>query len=294
MDTDASIENDPHVVDSDLPCVGCGYNLRTIPWESKCPECGRPVLQSGAPIGFRFGSRRSEKRTSLGIALLAVALIVDVLGISTFTGASRLSFVIPAPLFSAALYIWAYAGRLSNLVRFGAILLITQPFARGDDHFRPRLMRVTVALATVGIAGVLVDLAMRFSSGSSGLRAFEWVIVEHVADQCYTVAYVLTLVHLFSRIDRSAQPFLWWLTRIAVAASILLLLGHIAWIAPFYLEAAYTTSLPQAERSAAWQQVTAFLLWWSGKIAPLCQATVLTACLWLLRGVQTCPRRRAG
>jgi hypothetical protein len=34
------------VIDTDLPCVRCGYNLRTLDRKGHCPECGLPVLLS--------------------------------------------------------------------------------------------------------------------------------------------------------------------------------------------------------------------------------------------------------
>lgn len=35
-----------HRLRQDHPCVGCGYNLRTLPHAGKCPECGRAVGDS--------------------------------------------------------------------------------------------------------------------------------------------------------------------------------------------------------------------------------------------------------
>jgi len=35
-------------IDDDLPCIACGYNLRTREPDSTCPECGGTVLQSTA------------------------------------------------------------------------------------------------------------------------------------------------------------------------------------------------------------------------------------------------------
>lgn len=34
------------LVDIDLPCVGCDYNLRTQPRDGHCPECAQPVAES--------------------------------------------------------------------------------------------------------------------------------------------------------------------------------------------------------------------------------------------------------
>mgnify|MGYP005843800295 CR=1 FL=1 len=37
---------DPGPIADDLECIGCGYNLRTLPGSGRCPECGRPVAWS--------------------------------------------------------------------------------------------------------------------------------------------------------------------------------------------------------------------------------------------------------
>jgi len=34
------------IIPCDLPCIECGYNLRTRPVEGLCPECAHPVLKT--------------------------------------------------------------------------------------------------------------------------------------------------------------------------------------------------------------------------------------------------------
>ena len=36
----------PTTVESNVPCMGCGYNLRTLQTSSNCPECNTPVANS--------------------------------------------------------------------------------------------------------------------------------------------------------------------------------------------------------------------------------------------------------
>ncbi len=43
-------------------CEACGYNLSTIPMESRCPECGEPVIASLGP-GARPGTPWQRRRT---------------------------------------------------------------------------------------------------------------------------------------------------------------------------------------------------------------------------------------
>jgi len=49
---DAELEEETHVT-SDIPCVGCGYNLRTLATQGSCPECGKPVQTSISLAGLK-------------------------------------------------------------------------------------------------------------------------------------------------------------------------------------------------------------------------------------------------
>jgi uncharacterized repeat protein (TIGR04138 family) len=38
--------DDAPVVDHDMPCVACGYNLRGLAVDRECAECGQPILRT--------------------------------------------------------------------------------------------------------------------------------------------------------------------------------------------------------------------------------------------------------
>jgi uncharacterized repeat protein (TIGR04138 family) len=70
------------LVDFDLRCVRCGYNLRGLTVMHRCPECEHPALRSylaevaGLPIKDRRGDRLlSARRSRIAIAeLLGVSV----------------------------------------------------------------------------------------------------------------------------------------------------------------------------------------------------------------------------
>jgi hypothetical protein len=69
---EARIENTP--VTTDLTCVHCGYNLRTLSSMSRCPECGLPVNESLSPSADLATSRPAWlKRMVAGNVLLFLA-----------------------------------------------------------------------------------------------------------------------------------------------------------------------------------------------------------------------------
>lgn len=54
-------------IDIDLPCIDCGYNLRTRLPEGTCPECGNPVLPSTAPHLLHFADPAWLRRLIWGV-----------------------------------------------------------------------------------------------------------------------------------------------------------------------------------------------------------------------------------
>src|SRR4051812_1798992 len=59
----------PTLLTSDLPCFQCRYNLRALPADGNCPECGTPIAQSlAARDSFHFVDHR---KLAFGAALLA-------------------------------------------------------------------------------------------------------------------------------------------------------------------------------------------------------------------------------
>jgi hypothetical protein len=65
-------------IDTDLTCVGCGYNLRTRPLDGACPECGRSIQST---LKFPHLARSAPRwLTSLvdSVTVLLVAFGFDV------------------------------------------------------------------------------------------------------------------------------------------------------------------------------------------------------------------------
>jgi len=75
-----SSSSPPTHIAIDLPCVGCGYNLRTLSVTGLCPECARAVADSLPPVQLVLDSTKCTnlKRRAAGLAwipLLTVILI---------------------------------------------------------------------------------------------------------------------------------------------------------------------------------------------------------------------------
>lgn len=97
-------EDAAHVC-ADIPCLGCGYNLKTLAVSSKCPECGRCVGESLSPVGQKLirslvASARALAWLPIVLVAVAVVFVVGSSPRSPFTAvglvACALPFLLPA------------------------------------------------------------------------------------------------------------------------------------------------------------------------------------------------------
>lgn len=68
-------------IDRDLPCVSCGYNLRTLPESGCCPECSEAVAMTleAEPTGWQLGPVQALRDAALAMAWWPVATVVSVM-----------------------------------------------------------------------------------------------------------------------------------------------------------------------------------------------------------------------
>ena len=63
-------------VAADIPCVGCGYNLRTLRRDAMCPECGRAVQDSVRTDALRLAALGGLRRVRVGVTWLLVVGVI--------------------------------------------------------------------------------------------------------------------------------------------------------------------------------------------------------------------------
>ncbi len=63
------------IIDADLLCARCGYNLRTLPPESVCPECAHPVRESRRPRRLQHADVKWLRTVRWGVWLAMVAYL---------------------------------------------------------------------------------------------------------------------------------------------------------------------------------------------------------------------------
>jgi len=139
-------------IDHDLPCLKCGYNLRTLLDDGQCPECGTSIHESARlawlcqhdPVWLR---RLGRSTVWIGIAMVCVALILSL---------SLLAWTPWRPPDEAAVVLLPLlvAGTVAGLIGFWQI---TAPH-RGGEISRLRVRRVARWTMAAGLAGFLVVL----------------------------------------------------------------------------------------------------------------------------------------
>ena len=179
--------------DDAIFCVGCGYDLRSLPVEGPCPECGRAIAQS-------LGGRRLAAADSHWLARLAtgqamvdrglhLALIsfgvMPLLGIGfgvlSFYGSSIAATVgLIFPVLLVVLVIGA------GLVWFGA-MLVTAPDPSESPEEPPHSAR---RLARWGLAASIVCSVLAFLVTTLSVLPFALMSVARIVLQLLAVVSV--------------------------------------------------------------------------------------------------------
>jgi SAM-dependent methyltransferase len=150
----------PEAIDSDLPCVRCGYNLRTLGAGAKCPECGAAV-QLTMELGKALQQSRPAYLGRLAVAcwILFVARFAVMLAVLLAVATDRRDWLPP-------------------LIALGGVMYAIGTFVlTGREHpqLRPEMpevhlgLRLGSALILIGVGLLLVvDVTVMGNIGAPG------------------------------------------------------------------------------------------------------------------------------
>ena len=136
----------------DVPCVGCGYNLRMLMVTGLCPECAMPVAPSIE--AERATATFNLKRVRRGAVLLAFSMLIE----SAFSGGLYfghvdLLFNDHEAIRTAVLSIISFV--VSGLA-FGGIFQLCQSRTRRPEHEAIRLICLMYPLLPPGLLFLFV------------------------------------------------------------------------------------------------------------------------------------------
>jgi len=215
-----------NAIHADLPCVRCGYNLRTLQAHALCPECNTPIKDSTLLPGFRFLWLRTARRTALGICLWIITILAETLLIIGFTALVRwtheLNYLSLRPFWIALRVL----DSLAKISTFVAIYLIAFPAKFSELHRYPRLGWLITIVATGPLVSELASRLDLFIWGSQVGIGNLLKAINACLSFAAVVSQALVWFLLLSHIKRKDNLRLWILGLIAFILSIIFALHH--------------------------------------------------------------------
>ncbi len=191
------------IVDRDVQCVSCGYNLRGLGLAGVCPECGCPVEHSLHGDWLRYADGRWTKQILRGLRWAMVsrdafaitivgAIIMAVIGFIT-TGGDADSPAAPALRF-AIVALGAAIGLLPIGVTYGFWLASSPEPREGAAGLFARLWTRIISVLVIPAIGLWFALSVSRSTpfGTS-------IISVHVPA---TLCFVIMWLHLHVVLDQ--------------------------------------------------------------------------------------------
>lgn len=196
----------------DLPCLGCRYNLRSLPVENICPECALPIRRTLEHGWLIFSDPNWLEKLRSGISFLLGILLVGVIGVIGLT-----AYVVigtgathgPNPIVLAAMGMTLSFTIVAMWLR--GIWRLTSPTSTpGHQHSKLghwiRDLNITSALVYLisgPLASILATLGMPDKQAASlwfGGAVLAWSV--------YVLSFLLLLVYMRRLARRVFKPTL--------------------------------------------------------------------------------------
>lgn len=198
------------MIDAPLSCVRCDYDLRGLPIEGRCPECGVPV-----EVSQRERRRLADAAVPYvntlysGAWLVVIALMLGVLAVTEyFFGAAILTWIFPTASPVAWDAVFVGIAILANLTGALGWWWLAAPNPDGAEN-RPmkhdrRMVRITAP--PTGVTLTLLLIAAASPPGAIGwmppivVAFFPWMVVAG-----WVVALIVGLLLFFSSMSYAAR-----------------------------------------------------------------------------------------
>lgn len=147
---------------TDTPCIGCGYNIRSLELAARCPECGTPV-EATLNGGLRFAPEAFLRRMllatrCLNYGMLGYAFAFVLIGIATAVmdalSSNASLFSSPASAVGGGIMLSTLIGTLPVVVMLLGYWLFTTAHPGILPQRQPNTAR-TLTRVAVGLAGAV-------------------------------------------------------------------------------------------------------------------------------------------
>lgn len=174
------------VIAIDLPCRGCEYNLRGLPRDSRCPECGIPSGLSTRGDLLRFADPGWLRQLARGISYVLWGILVAIVA-SVAGGALG---AVTSPMAAAVV------GVVGSLLGVYGAWLVTErdPSGLGEDRYGRARRVIRFALIVGLLASVIQVLAHALPLTAPflillGLLALAFGVIGLVGEYCKLVYF---------------------------------------------------------------------------------------------------------
>ncbi len=228
----------PHsCVAANTLCKRCGYNLRTLTAEGRCPECGLEVAATLAQRYLRDADAGWLRRLSVGSALVLLGVTLAPVGLVAIAGAGIVRVSEPALVMFGLLLL---AGPLAGLY------LLSMP----DPPARTPTTRSVALRAVWWLCAVMLMLVF----GQALLAAPDAAWIRYAGGCLSLAAAITTLLRLDELMMRVPAPELARVARLAAVA-----LGIGAALMTLAGLPAVALSGPAAVVNSAWSSMVAMI-----------------------------------
>lgn len=144
------------LVNTDAPCRKCGYNLRGMDVQGRCPECGAPVGLVVHGTLLKYSNPKWVWGLKRGVSLIIWGIIIMIFAMVA-------GFVLAATVSPQALVLMGVAWVLLYAMMLMGWWLLTEqdPSGLGEDDYDTsrKIIRITLV---IGLVSTLLSLAERF------------------------------------------------------------------------------------------------------------------------------------
>ncbi len=207
------------LIERDLPCTGCGYNLRGIAENGACPECGRAAVQSIHGDRLHFADPRWMSTIRRGLRLILQVLLGGYLLAITLVSLLPSDSVLGKFLF--AVFVPSLASMLMCVGVYRAASREPNPASPEPPMTRRRLTRIISIAAAVSLPAYL---ACTFDADSHSLYsddhlavAVEYILLTGLL--AWPVMVYSLFLHLMTLAHRIPDRPLVFQTRVLLVAA---------------------------------------------------------------------------
>ncbi|MBL4700740.1 MAG: hypothetical protein JKX85_05715 [Phycisphaeraceae bacterium] len=181
------ILDDQNAIAEDLPCVGCGYLLRSLQPDRDCPECGRPVGDTTRLQRLKRYPLAWLKQMQLGLQLTQITSVIFTLAMVIFTVSLQQNMRMAASATLTMVDVLLVAILFPGAVGFW---LLTQPYQHNACVINwRRLARFITLTSVIGFVLCLIIPAITETLGlfetmgilTAWFAIGAWAILQHAS-----------------------------------------------------------------------------------------------------------------